>query len=95
MSTVKYKDQNGQWVEASTLTVKGGGSSSSVIIVDSAMSDTSENPVQNKVIKAYVDGAVSDIVQEIVKNEEVHAAALNDLNARIKELEERLKNAGL
>lgn len=50
MSTVKYKDQNGQWVEASTLTVKGAGSSSSVIIVDSALSDTSENPVQNKVV---------------------------------------------
>lgn len=66
-----------------------------LVQADSEMSDTSTNPVQNKVIKAYVDGAVSDIVQEIVKNEEVHASALNDLNARIKELEERLKNAGL
>jgi hypothetical protein len=34
-------------------------------------------------------------VQEIVDNECVTAAALNDLNDRIKELEERLKNAGL
>lgn len=66
-----------------------------LVQADSELSDTSTNPVQSKVIKAYVDGAVSDIVQEIVKNEEVHAAALNDLNARIKELEERLKNAGL
>lgn len=37
----------------------------------------------------------ASIVQEIVDNECVTAAALNDLNDRIKELEERLKNAGL
>ena len=29
--------------------------------VDTTMSDTSENAVQNKVIKAYVDGLVGDI----------------------------------
>jgi hypothetical protein len=31
------------------------------VVVDSAMSDDSENVVQNKVIKAYVDNAVGDI----------------------------------
>lgn len=31
------------------------------VTVDAAMSDTSENPVQNKAIKAYVDGLVGDI----------------------------------
>lgn len=31
------------------------------IVIDSSMSDTSENMVQNKVIKAYVDGLVGDI----------------------------------
>ena len=31
------------------------------ITLDTAMSDTSENAVQNKVIKAYVDGLVGDI----------------------------------
>lgn len=35
----------------------GGGS----IIIDTEMSDTSENAVQNKVIKAYVDGITGDI----------------------------------
>lgn len=35
--------------------ITGGG------VVDTAMSDTSENAVQNKVIKAYVDGLVGDI----------------------------------
>lgn len=33
----------------------GGGEGGGSITVDSAMSDTSTNPVQNKVIKAYVD----------------------------------------
>ena len=33
----------------------GGGS----VVVDTEMSDTSENPVQNKVVKAYVDVAIS------------------------------------
>lgn len=34
-------------------------SNGSSVTVDSAMSDTSENPVQNKVVKAYVDAAIS------------------------------------
>ena len=38
---------------------QGGGS----IIVDKAMSDTSENPVQNKVIKKYVDDAKTYTIQ--------------------------------
>lgn len=65
------------------------------ITVDSSLSTTSTNPVQNKVIKAYVDDKLNDLTEEIITNEEVHAAALNDLNARIKELEERLNSAGL
>lgn len=73
------------------LVIETGGN----ITIDSAMSSTSVNPVQNKVIKAYVDDNLNDLTEEIITNEEVHAAALNDLNARIKELEERLKNAGL
>lgn len=30
-------------------------------VVEASMSDTSENPVQNKVIKAYVDAAISGV----------------------------------
>ena len=37
--------------------VAGGGTS---ITIDTEMSDTSENPVQNKVIKAYVDDAIAE-----------------------------------
>ena len=39
--------------------VSGGSSSSSNIDVDSEMSDTSENPVQNKVVKKYIDNKPS------------------------------------
>ena len=38
----------------------GGGGSD--IVVDASMSDTSTNPVQNKVIKAYVDEAKQDAI---------------------------------
>ena len=41
--------------------IGGGGTS---ITVDTAMSSTSTNPVQNKVIKAYVDGKSVDISAE-------------------------------
>lgn len=80
---------------------------------DTEMSDESENTVQNKVIKAYVDDAISkkadtsyvnDAVSKkadigelhtelnrltdiILENEAVVARALNDLNNRLKALE--------
>lgn len=37
---------------------QGGGG----VTVDSEMSDTSENPVQNKVVKDYVDSAISEAI---------------------------------
>lgn len=39
---------------------ENGGSGASITI-DAEMSDTSENAVQNKVIKAYVDGITGDV----------------------------------
>lgn len=48
MAVLRVKDGEGNWVVAS-----GGGGGSGT--VDSAMSDTSTNAVQNRVIKAYVD----------------------------------------
>ena len=41
--------------------------STAKITVDTEMSDTSENPVQNKVVKGYVDNAASDISDEVAK----------------------------
>ena len=52
MATIKYKDENGEWVE---LSIGGGGGS---ITLDSEMSDTSTNAVSNKVIKEYVDSFI-------------------------------------
>ena len=53
MATIKYKDPaTNQWVEIPT----GGGTS---VTVDSALSSTSENPVQNKVITSALNGKVS------------------------------------
>lgn len=53
MATIKYKDPTtNQWVEIPV----GGGSS---VTVDSALSSTSENPVQNKVITSALNGKVS------------------------------------
>lgn len=53
MATIKYKDPTtNQWVEIPV----GGGSS---VTVDSALSSTSENPVQNKVITSALNDKVS------------------------------------
>lgn len=48
MATIKYKDENG-WQE---IAIGGGGGS---ITLDTEMSGTSTNAVQNKTIKEYVD----------------------------------------
>lgn len=54
MATIKYKDPaTEQWVEIPV----GGGSS---VTVDSALSSTSENPVQNKVITSALNGKVDN-----------------------------------
>lgn len=62
--------------------------------VDSSMSTSSIQPVQNKVVKSYIDGEVStlktQLTNEITSNEQVTAAALNDLQDRILELEKKL-----
>lgn len=40
---------------------ESGGGSGETITIDTEMSDTSENTVQNKVIKKYVDDKTDDI----------------------------------
>ena len=44
------------------MTAGGGGN----IDIDNAMSDTSENAVQNKVIKKYVDDSIVQYVEEAI-----------------------------
>ena len=53
--------------------ISGGGN----IEIDTEMSDTSENAVQNKVIKAYVDGKVADVKPDTSEIE----AKIDDLEA--------------
>ena len=52
---------NGEWKKIS------GGSSAPSITIDTSMSDTSTNPVQNKVIKAYIDGLVGNLAAQLAK----------------------------
>lgn len=49
------------------ITIEGGGD------IDTELSDTSENAVQNKAIKAYVDGLVGEIntVLDTINGEEI------------------------
>lgn len=67
--------------------VAGGG------LYDAEMSDTSTLAVQNKVIKAYVDGLVALLAtkDEQAESEEVAAAALVDLEGRKADREEVVK----
>ena len=53
----KYNEASG-WELVGTGASSGGGSD---ITVDSAMSESSTNPVQNRVVKKYVDDAISSI----------------------------------
>lgn len=62
------------------------------ITIDSELSDTSENAVQNKVVttalnnkvdKEELNNAVETITNTIIENERITAAALNDLNNRL------------
>lgn len=60
VSGTNIKTINGHSVlGAGDITIQAGGT------VDTAMSDTSENAVQNKVIKAYIDGLVGNILTQL------------------------------
>ena len=58
MDGVNIKTINGQKILGrGNITIEGGEGGGGSITLDSQMSDTSENAVSNKVIKAYVDKA--------------------------------------
>ncbi len=52
-----YNGTESEWLES----LKGKDGTSNITVIDSELSDTSENPVQNKAIKKYVDDIVGDI----------------------------------
>lgn len=71
----------------------GGGSAIRDLIPDTVMSDTSENAVENKVIKAYVDGLVSvdsalDLTSEHAVQNKVITQKVNDLQSAIDNIAE-------
>lgn len=65
----------------------GYGYGGSTLTIDTELSDTSENPVQNKIIKSEIDTINSNIIE----NEEVTAAALINLDERINTLSENIQ----
>lgn len=56
--------------------------------IDTAMSDTSENAVQNKIIKEYVDGQVGDLSTLTTTDKASAVAAINELDFAVKGLGE-------
>lgn len=57
--------------------------------------ETLSRQVETAVTSEQLSSAVDNVNNTILENEEVTAAALNDLNSRIKEIITRLNNAGL
>jgi hypothetical protein len=55
-----------------------GSSSGSSVTVDTAMSDSSTNPVQNKIIKEYVDGKANELNNTKVGRSEIQNLATKD-----------------
>lgn len=53
------------WYQCATTREMNDELANYVSTVDTAMSDTSENPVQNKVIKAYIDGLVGNVATQL------------------------------
>ena len=68
MATLKYKDKDGI---IKKIEIPGGGST---IKVDSELSTTSENPVQNKVITAKLN----EVFQSVCDGKSKIAAAITD-----------------
>lgn len=68
----------------------GGGGGGGEISIDTEMSDTSENAVQNKVIKKYVDEQVEGLQFEIERVESEAINQVNNVSARVSDNEMRI-----
>ena len=79
--TGRYKIGDGQHKWSELEFAGGGGSGETDIVVDNKMSDVSTNPVQNKVIKEYVDNAVQDV--EILLDTEMSNTSENAVQNKI------------
>lgn len=65
MSTISYKDENGNWQKIPMVGSSSGGNVK--IEVDDSLSETSINPVQNKVITEIIIELQSSI-EDLKKN---------------------------
>lgn len=75
------KTINGQSVEGEgNITIEGGGSN---ITVDSKLSDTSENPVQNKVIYENLYGMNQQYIQMYEEQNRIFTNAINNVNTEL------------
>ena len=52
---------SGTWANYGPLGDGGGGGGGGTVTIDTSMSSSSTNAVQNKTIKAYVDGLIGDV----------------------------------
>lgn len=76
MSAFATEDDKQEWLETGNANLVltqvnvggGGGGGTADITIDTAMSDTSENAVANRVIKAYVDETTSNLADDIKDN---------------------------
>ena len=62
---VSWLQNQSSGIKIATITINGTGIDVYVpqVVIDSAMSDSSENPVQNRIVKGYIDSAVASVVQ--------------------------------
>lgn len=66
LGTVLTEHQSLKTINGKTITGSGNIEiSAPSITVDTSMSDTSTNPVQNKVIKAYIDGLLGNVAAQL------------------------------
>lgn len=73
MAIQKVKNKNGEWVIVSGV--------NKPLAIDSTLSDTSENPVQNKAVKQYVDNAIQNV--EIAIDSELSNTSENPIQNKI------------
>lgn len=74
VSGENIKTINGNSILGSGNLVIEGGGTGSTVTVDTEMSDSSENPVQNKVIKAYVDSSITAATEDLASEAYVDSA---------------------
>lgn len=73
MAIQKVKNKNGEWVIVSGV--------NKPLAIDSILSDTSENPVQSKAIKQYVDNSIQNV--EIAIDSELSNTSENPIQNKI------------